>query len=84
MATRVGTLGDDTLVGVKGEPNDLWGDTMGTLSGGSGGSGGNDILIGGANSTDNHLYGDANAIMGMAAEGGDDTLTGGAYQLPLW
>jgi hypothetical protein len=39
--------------------------------------GGNDTLVGGANATDNTLFGDAPFMSGNA-RGGNDTLTGGA------
>jgi hypothetical protein len=71
--TKVGDLGNDTLVGVGGELNYLFGDTDTTLEGATGG---NDTLTGGANG-ENYIYGDALNITGGAAAGGDDTLTGG-------
>jgi len=74
MVTRVGDFGSNTLAGVRGEFNYLFGDSAGSYSGTTGGS---DNLTGGANST-NYLYGDASDIMGVAASGGNDTLRGGA------
>jgi len=60
MAQTVGGFGDQTLVGVKGEDNLIFGDTDGQMSGNNT-LGGNDTLIGGANS-DNTLIGDAQSM----------------------
>jgi Ca2+-binding RTX toxin-like protein len=72
--TIVGTSGNDTLTGIDGETNIIYGDTDGQLMGEMG-VGGNDTLIGGANA-DNTLIGDANSMVGPAT-GGNDTLIGG-------
>jgi hypothetical protein len=74
MVIRVGDFGNNTLAGVKGEFNYLYGDNDVSYSGATGGS---DNLTGGANAT-NYVYGDAPDIMGIGASGGNDTLTGGA------
>ena len=42
MATQVGTFENDTLIGIDGEPNILWGDTDGTVFHFTGG---NDTLV---------------------------------------
>jgi hypothetical protein len=72
MAITVGTAGNDTLVGVKGEDNLIHGDPD---SPGGSFIGGNDTIIGGANSN-NTLVGDESLMDGLAT-GGDDTLIGG-------
>jgi hypothetical protein len=76
MATKVGTPGNDTLVGVDSESNLIYGDTSGHLDEGTGG---NDTLTGGANSPSNTIYGDADEILGgtTPGTGGNDTLIGG-------
>jgi Ca2+-binding RTX toxin-like protein len=74
MVTKIGTFGDDTLIGVNGTDNLIFGDTDGSLSGGSS-TAGNDTLIGGKNAT-NTLIGDADS-MASPVTGGNDTLTGG-------
>jgi hypothetical protein len=56
MTTQVRTFGNDYLIGVDGETNIIWGDTDGIMSHSTGG---NDILIAGAHSPLNEVYGDA-------------------------
>lgn len=60
------------FIGVDGEENYLYGDVTDTLYDSA--KGGKDILIGGANSGANVLYGDAYSMY-ESAKGGDDTLT---------
>jgi hypothetical protein len=74
MATLVGDFGNNTLVGIKGEDNLIYGDTSGQQSGQMS-IGGNDTLIGGTNSN-NTLIGDADS-MASPVTGGNDTLIGG-------
>jgi Ca2+-binding RTX toxin-like protein len=73
MAIIVGTLGNDTLLGIGGEDNVIYGDAV--IGQGGIFDGGDDTLIGGANSN-NTLIGDAGTYAGIAT-GGDDTLIGG-------
>lgn len=75
MSNEVGDLGNNTLVGIDGESNVLYGDTDWTLPPTI--TGGNDSLTGGANSSFNILLGDAE-IMFSSSTGGNDILTGGA------
>jgi hypothetical protein len=65
MAITVGTAGNDTLVGVKGEDNLIHGDPD---SPGGSFIGGNDTIIGGANSN-NTLVGDESLMDGLATGG---------------
>ena len=79
MAYLVGDFGNNILppsgTVIDGEPeNFLFGDTDGTLFPPN--AGGNDTLTGGAFSSFNFLFGDADVIKNGAA-GGDDFLTGG-------
>ena len=67
-------FGDQTLVGVDNEPNTIYGDTDGQMSGGVN-TGGDDTIIGGANSN-NLLVGDADSMI-SGVTGGADTLIGG-------
>jgi hypothetical protein len=73
MAIIVGTFGNDTLVGIDGEDNLIYGDVVDAQGGTF--EGGDDTLIGGANSN-NTLIGDAGTMTGIST-GGDDTLIGG-------
>jgi hypothetical protein len=66
MATTVGTLGNDTLIGVKGEDNLIYGDALDPQGGQF--QGGNDTIIGGANA-DNILVGDAHSMTGISSAG---------------
>jgi hypothetical protein len=72
MATIVGDFGNQTLVGIDGETNLIYGDP---LAQGGNFEGGDDTLIGGANSN-NTLIGDTDTMVGPGT-GGDDTLIGG-------
>jgi hypothetical protein len=71
--TQAGGTGNDTLVGVKGQDNLIYGDPI--VQAGGQFQGGDDILIGGANAN-NTLVGDTNVMVGTAT-GGNDTLIGG-------
>jgi Ca2+-binding RTX toxin-like protein len=73
MPTQTGTLGDDTLIGVDGQDNLIFGDPT-DVSGGQF-DGGDDTLIGGANAN-NTLVGDTDTMTGTGS-GGNDTLIGG-------
>jgi hypothetical protein len=71
---KVGDFGDNTLFGGGGTFNELYGDSIESYGGATGGD---DRLTGGATST-NYLFGDASEIRGANGAGGHDTLTGGA------
>jgi hypothetical protein len=62
MATIPGTSGPDNLVGVNGEPNDIFGNDVDPSGGGF--IGADDTLTGGKNSEPNNLYGDAHSFCG--------------------
>ena len=69
----LGQKGDDqTLIGIAGESNDLYGDAGGWLRDDA--TGGDDTLNGGANSPMNILIGDG--LYMFNSTGGDDALTG--------
>jgi hypothetical protein len=70
----VGLPGNDNLIGIAGEANDIYGDAL--VGSGGGFQGGDDTLTGGANSPLNNIYGDAGSI-GGPGHGGNDTLIGG-------
>jgi len=79
MAKQVKLAGNDTLIGIDGQWNYLYGDAT-SLSGHA--VGGNDTLTGGAGGdgvafTYNELFGDAYQLY-SSARGGNDLLTGGA------
>jgi hypothetical protein len=77
MAILNGDFGNDRLVGVDGETNEIYGDAPFPVLYPPGSTGGDDTLIGGANSPNNSLYGDA-WDLGPLGTGGNDTLIGGA------
>jgi hypothetical protein len=72
--TQVGDFGDNTLPGLNGQDNVIFGDTDGQMSGQIS-TGGHDTLIGGRGGT-NTLVGDAGSMVSPVT-GGNDTLIGG-------
>src|SRR5258705_3557702 len=71
MVTQTGTFVDDTLIGVNGTDNIIFGDSDQSYGGLTGG---NDTITGGDNAT-NTLYGDAPEIRGGHGTGGNRTPT---------
>ena len=72
--TQIGDFGDNTLSGLNGQDNVIFGDTDGQMSGQIS-TGGHDTLIGGRGGT-NTLVGDAGSKVSPVT-GGNDTLIGG-------